>query len=201
MSWKTAGRCTVGWPASELFNVLLWCGVFLSCRRSPSKNHNLAKNKTKKKQLQPILLLLFAAFFFFALLFSCVDPVALQLSLLPLLFSFLLFFVSTPSRPLQRSHEIEVCRVFFFLWGLGSCSCLRGVCSVLEVWVHPCVSDLWDYSWGPLWGEKMEGRKIQPSQYCLCNQLPSSPLLPPHSLLWRTLQLGLSLHQSLPCHS
>lgn len=43
------------------------------------------------------------------------------------------------------------------LRGLGSCSCLRGVCRVLRVWVYPCVhvclgqgglSDLWDYSEG-----------------------------------------------------
>lgn len=129
----------VGRPASELFNVLLWCGVFLSSRCSPSKSHNLAKNKTKKQQSIPLLL--FAGLH---CLFSCFDSVALQLSLLSLLFYFLLFFffISAPSRLLQRSHEVEVCRGFYRVWGRAPasevsaaswrCECIR-VCLICGI--------------------------------------------------------------------
>lgn len=140
------------------------------------------KTKQKKKQ-QPILLLLFVALI---CLFSCLDPVVLQLSLLPLLFSFLLFFIPSHSRLLQRSHEIEVCRIFFFffygVWGRAPaskvseaswrCECIR-VCLISGITAE-----------GLCGGKRLRGGRYKPANIVFA----TSPTPTHHSPLTPTLK-------------
>lgn len=130
----------VSWPVSVLFNVLLWCVVFLSCRGSPSKNHNLAKNKTKKKTAANSS----SPFCCFALPFQLPRPGCFAIIIIAIIIFISAFFIGTPFWLFQRSHEIEACRVFFFygVWGHAPasevsaaswrCECIR-VCLICGI--------------------------------------------------------------------